>query len=278
MAATFSFRQEGDTLTLTAPGDLEAGQPALIGSIFGVALANIATGETGPFATCGVHELPKVSAQAWAEGQKIYWDADEELLSSGSLAGPLVGAAVAAAVNPSPTGLVKLKEAVSSTAEGPQEPITSLDDQTGGTPSSTLAAVTVPGTIAATLTDSSGYSGTHGDTIAAMAPVAALTEGGGALGGVQDGNITALVDPAGDAGASLIDGVREVAAKANALASLEAVHAQNISNATQKVIELKTAQDANEAAISDLRDAVASLAGTVNAIITALREYGVITT
>lgn len=49
------------------------------------------------------------------------------------------------------------------------------------------------------------------------ATVNPLTENGGAIGGTNDGNLPALVDPAGDAGASVIAGIRENAAKINAL-------------------------------------------------------------
>jgi hypothetical protein len=57
-------------------------------------------------------------------------------------------------------------------------------------------------------------SGTQAATIA---DAAALTENTAAIGGTNDGNLPALVDPSGDAGASVIAGVREVAAGHNAL-------------------------------------------------------------
>lgn len=53
-------------------------------------------------------------------------------------------------------------------------------------------------------------------TIAALT-AAALTEGGGVIGGTNDGDLPALVDPAGDAGASVIAGIRENAAMINKL-------------------------------------------------------------
>lgn len=59
-------------------------------------------------------------------------------------------------------------------------------------------------------------SGTQASTIADSA---ALTEGGGAIGGTNDGDLTALVDPAGDSGASVIAGIRENATKCNELST-----------------------------------------------------------
>lgn len=45
--------------------------------------------------------------------------------------------------------------------------------------------------------------------------VAALTENSGAIGGTNDGNLPALVDPNGDAGASVIAAIRENATAIN---------------------------------------------------------------
>lgn len=46
---------------------------------------------------------------------------------------------------------------------------------------------------------------------------ATLTENSGAIGGTNDGNLPALVDPSGDSGASVIAGIRENAAMINKL-------------------------------------------------------------
>lgn len=110
MAATFSYRQAGDTLTLTAPYDRLAGEGALVGSIFGVALANVLSGADGPFSTCGVHELAKTSAQAWVQGEDIHWNLGTKLADSNPLVGPRIGVATEDAANPSATGFVKLDE------------------------------------------------------------------------------------------------------------------------------------------------------------------------
>lgn len=118
--------------------------------------------------------------------------------------------------------------------------------QTYSTPNRTVAAPTAAAPAAATatapvtLTDSTGLSGTHDDTLAATTVPAALTEGAGAIGGSNDGDLPALVDPAGDAGASVIAGIRENATKINAILTLLAVMAQNQSDVAQKVIELRT--------------------------------------
>lgn len=272
-----NYIQPGAILTLTAPYDRLSGEGAQVGSIFGVATSDVDSGDPGEFDTEGVWSLAKTSAQAWTVGQKIYWDNGNKRCDSDGTVGMLIGVATAAATNPSSTGYVKLNSSAPSSSEGPQAAEADLTDNSGGAAADgTIGVVTAPTAIAATLTDSSGYSGTHNDTVAAMAAIAALTENGGALGGVQDGNITALVDPAGDAGASLIDGVREVAAKVNALAAAEAVHAQNISDVAQKTIELVTAQGEDRTAIVALTDAIKELSTKLNALLAKLRLAGVI--
>lgn len=160
-----------------------------------------------------------------------------------------------------------------------QEDITALDaaaafsvtqgaitDNSGGEAADgTIAVVTAPTAIGATLTDNSGLSGGHDDTVAAMAAPSALTENAGAIGGASDGDLPALVDPAGDAGASVIAGVREVATRANTLATLAGVTAQNVSDVTQKVIEVVAAQAEDRAAIVALTNAIKELTTAVNA-------------
>lgn len=156
---------------------------------------------------------------------------------------------------------------------------TALTDNGGGTADGIVASQAAP----VTLTDNSGLSGSHDDTVAAMSAPAALTENAGAIGGTSDGDLPALVDPNGDAGATVIAGIREVATRCNTLGTLAGVTAQNVSDVTQKVIELvtlattaqnnlkelTTAQAANRTAIIALTDAVKELSTKINAIINA---------
>lgn len=111
-----------------------------------------------------------------------------------------------------------------------------LTDNGGGSADQTVDSQAAP----TTLTDSTGYSGTHDDTLAATTVPSALTENGGAIGGTNDGDLPALVDPAGDAGASVIAGIRENATMINTIIALLAVLAQNTSDTGQKIIEIVT--------------------------------------
>lgn len=103
-----NYVQEGDTLTLAAPYVVASGGGALIGALFGVALATLANGASGEFMLEGVFDLAKTSAQAWTVGAKIYWDDTNKVCTTTSAGNTLIGVAVAAAANPSATGRVRL--------------------------------------------------------------------------------------------------------------------------------------------------------------------------
>ncbi len=104
-----NYVQPGKNLTLTAPYDRTTGQGALVGSIFGVAQVTVASGAAAEFATEGVWDLAKTSAQPWAVGDRIFWDNMNKRCDNVPTAGfILIGQATAAAANPSSTGKVKL--------------------------------------------------------------------------------------------------------------------------------------------------------------------------
>ncbi len=101
-----NFIQNGESITLTADADVASGAGKLIGKIFGVATGSAKTGENVTLVRRGVFLLNKLSAQAWTEGQKIYWDGTQCTTVVGS--NTLIGAAVAVAADPSDVGRVVL--------------------------------------------------------------------------------------------------------------------------------------------------------------------------
>lgn len=104
-----NFSQPGDVLTLTAPsGGVVSGTVYLIGTLLVVAQNTVA--QTLPFEgkTTGVFEYAKVSAQAWTEGAKVYWDNTAKNFTTTATDNTLAGVAVAAAANPTATGRVRL--------------------------------------------------------------------------------------------------------------------------------------------------------------------------
>lgn len=112
-----NFIQPGDIVTVTAPADAASGTGVKVGVLFGVAVRNAVSGEPIDIQTTGVVEIAKTSAQVWAEGEAIYWNNTTKLATKATTAGNLlIGAAVAAAVNPSSTGTVRLNGSVPAAA------------------------------------------------------------------------------------------------------------------------------------------------------------------
>lgn len=107
-----SFIQKGDVLTFVAPYAVTSGAPFKVGALVAVAVTTAAAGAAVEGKLEGVFSLPKVSAQAWAVGDKIYWDDTAKLMTTVDTDNTLVGAATEAATNPSATGTVYLDGAV----------------------------------------------------------------------------------------------------------------------------------------------------------------------
>ena len=105
-----NFIQEGDTITVPASsGGVVSGAVVIIGSLLGIATTTQAVTVPVAIKTTGVFELAKVSAQAWAIGDKIYWDSTASLATTVSTSNTLMGTATEVAANPSGVGRVRLR-------------------------------------------------------------------------------------------------------------------------------------------------------------------------
>lgn len=213
-----NYVQEGDVLDLAAPYDVASGAGAQIGSVFGVALLALLSGVVGPFARSGVFDLTALSTATGAQGAKAYWDNGNKRVDTDPTVGMLIGALSVAKLNGETTARVAVNCCVPSTAEGPQGAIGALTDNTGG-------------------------SGTHDDTLAdgltATAP-AAIT----AYAAVA--NMTNPVTKAeGEAVSAALATLRdEVAALREVVAACVTdlgVQNQNDSDVAQKILEIRTA-------------------------------------
>lgn len=103
-----NYHQPGNALSVTAPDDVSSGDGVLVGSLFGVAGHDATTGNPVEIHTTGVFTLPKLEAQAWTQGAKVYWDDTNKHLTTVSTSNKLVGVATQAAANPSTTGVARL--------------------------------------------------------------------------------------------------------------------------------------------------------------------------
>lgn len=113
-----TFIQHGSIIDLTVPaGGVVSGVPIKIGTFLVVPQCTVTAAEVTAagagilkFAgkVDGVFELTKISAQAWAEGDLIYFNTSSGFMTNVSATGVfLVGAATEAAVNPSSVGRVR---------------------------------------------------------------------------------------------------------------------------------------------------------------------------
>jgi predicted RecA/RadA family phage recombinase len=114
-----TFVQHGDILDLTVPaGGVQSGVAVKIGAFLVVPQCTVTAAEVTAAGAgvrkfagklSGVFELPKINAQAWAEGDLIYFNTTSGNMTNVSAAGVfLVGAASEAAANPSTVGRVRL--------------------------------------------------------------------------------------------------------------------------------------------------------------------------
>ena len=94
-----NYVQPGNTITLTAPYDVASGDGLLVGAIFGVATGAAVSGDPIEAALVGVFDLTKVGSQAWAVGDKIYWDNTAKQATKTATSNTLIGVATEAVGN-----------------------------------------------------------------------------------------------------------------------------------------------------------------------------------
>jgi predicted RecA/RadA family phage recombinase len=104
-----NWNAKGDVIKVAAPYDVAAGAMAQVGGLLGVAIATVLSGADVQLMREGDFTLAKTSAQAWAVGDRIYWDNSNKVCTNVPGGGrQFVGFALAVADNPSSTGRVLL--------------------------------------------------------------------------------------------------------------------------------------------------------------------------
>ena len=89
-----NYIQPGHTITLTAPAAVTSGAGMLVGAIFGIAAHDAASGESVEALTVGVIDINKVGSQAWAVGDKVYWDNTNKRTTKTATDNTLIGVAL----------------------------------------------------------------------------------------------------------------------------------------------------------------------------------------
>ncbi|MFN7883183.1 MAG: capsid cement protein [bacterium] len=67
-----TYIQPGDTVTITAPANVSAGQLVRVGVLAGVAVTTALSGQPVEIMTNGVADVTKAGSQAWTVGAAIY--------------------------------------------------------------------------------------------------------------------------------------------------------------------------------------------------------------
>lgn len=96
----------GDTIAAIAPAAVLSGAGVLIGSLFGVASGDAASGAEVMLNTTGVYDLPKQTGQAWTAGQLLYWSGTN--VTNVVATNKLIGCAARAELSGATVGRVRL--------------------------------------------------------------------------------------------------------------------------------------------------------------------------
>lgn len=105
-----NFIQEGDSLPFAAPYARSAGEGALIGATFGVAVTDLANAEVGTFMLEGVFTLAKATGASTggSAGAKAYWVTASKSVSAASSGNTLIGVFTATCADADATANVRL--------------------------------------------------------------------------------------------------------------------------------------------------------------------------
>lgn len=104
-----NYVESGKSITVPAPaGGTVSGKMVIIGSLVGIASKSTAETELVALQTEGVYSYAKTAALAIAVGDKLYYDATNDVLNKTASGNKLVGIAVEAAVDAAATVNVKL--------------------------------------------------------------------------------------------------------------------------------------------------------------------------
>lgn len=111
-----TYVQEGRYLEVTAPAIVTSGQLVKVGSIFGVAQNDAASGAPVIIDTQGVYTLPVASAVVVAIGDALYWDVADAEFNKTATANWYLGVAMTAAANGVTSAQVRLNGALPAAA------------------------------------------------------------------------------------------------------------------------------------------------------------------
>jgi predicted RecA/RadA family phage recombinase len=113
MAPLVTFVQEGESVDYKPPANLAAGDVVVQADLVGVATRPIVAAELGALAVAGVFDFPKTGGSGGSEipaGTLLYWDVSEQVVSTSSGAGKLIGKSILLAEADATTVRVRLSQ------------------------------------------------------------------------------------------------------------------------------------------------------------------------
>ena len=103
-----NYVQPGNMITVAAPAAVSSGGGVQIGSLFGIAAFDAASGASLEIATEGVFDMAKPAAEAVAVGDDLYWDDTAKEVTNVQATNLLIGVAIAAAAGSDASVRVRL--------------------------------------------------------------------------------------------------------------------------------------------------------------------------
>lgn len=100
--------QKGNRIRVTATTAVSAGDFVMIGIIAGVAMTSAAVGEDFIADLKGVFEVPKLATDVVTQGEQLYWDSTNKVMTVTATNNTKVGPAFAAAAATDTTVLIRL--------------------------------------------------------------------------------------------------------------------------------------------------------------------------
>ena len=135
------YVQKGDSIDYRPDTAVAAGDVIVIADLIGIARLDIEAHTLGSLAVVGVFDITKAEGQIPA-GATVYWDAGAQKATLVSGSNHYLGKAILAAEAEAETVRVLLNAPYSLATEFVAgDPISDLVDNSGGTPSETIAAI-----------------------------------------------------------------------------------------------------------------------------------------
>src|SRR5690348_17065136 len=105
-----NYLESGDSFTYVAGGTVAVGDFIIQGALYGVAQDAGGSGDSLTVKREGVFRLAKATGQAWAQGDRLFWDSNSKNFTTDNTKTPVPAVAFQAALSADTFGLVLISE------------------------------------------------------------------------------------------------------------------------------------------------------------------------